>query len=185
MDPSKHLYLTGYRGTGKSSVAAFLARRLKRPLIDLDQLIEASAGTTIREIFADGGEPRFRSLESAALEIAAGSDPAVIALGGGAVLRKQNRELVRRTGRCVWLTATAETIHRRITADAATAENRPALTSLDSLAEIKTLLEQRHECYASTADDSVSTEGKSVAEIAEEIISVVSGGNGLPECDNR
>lgn len=165
-----HLYLTGYRGTGKSSVALLLARRLQRPWMDLDHLIEANAGKTIRDIFADGGEALFRDLESAALEIAAQADPAVIALGGGAVLRPHNRQLIRDTGICVWLTASPSTIAQRLAADPNTPQNRPSLTALDGRSEIETLLQQRHSAYQSAADYAIDTEGKSIDEVAGAVV---------------
>jgi shikimate kinase len=169
MNSNQHLYLTGYRGTGKSTVGVALARQLDRPVIDLDQVIEANAGKSIRQIFDAGGEILFRNLESEALITVSQSDPAVISLGGGTILSEENRQVIKQTGFCVWLTANAETIVERINADAATAENRPALTSLDQLSEIRKLLRARNDFYADVADHQVDTEGQTIAEISQAI----------------
>jgi shikimate kinase len=169
MNSNQHLYLTGYRGTGKSTVGVALARQLDRPVIDLDQVIEANAGKSIRQIFEAGGEILFRNLESEALFTVSQSDPAVISLGGGTILSEENRQVIKQTGFCVWLTANAETIVERINADAVTAENRPALTSLDQLSEIRKLLRARNDFYADVADHQVDTEGQTIAEISQAI----------------
>lgn len=168
-----HLFLTGYRGTGKSSVAARLAGQLQRPLIDLDQVIESSAGKSIREIFATGGEPLFRKLESESLLRVTLTAPAVIALGGGAVLSEHNRELIAGSGICVLLTADAETIAARIAGDAATAESRPPLTSLDSQAEIRQLLKLRAKAYAAAADYTIATEDLSIDQVADAVLAAI------------
>ncbi len=170
MDSERHLYLTGYRGTGKSSVGVALARQLDRAVIDLDQVVEANAGRSIGEIFQQGGEPLFRRLESEALATVSQSDAAVISLGGGAILDRQNREIIQRTGLCVWLTAEPETIAQRINADATTGQTRPPLTGLDQLSEIRDLLGKRHALYKAVSDYEIPTEEKSIEQIAAEII---------------
>ena len=83
----KIIYLTGFMGSGKSTVGAMLARELGWPFIDLDQTIEAGQGMTIRKIFETEGELHFRWLEHAALRELVKSEPAVIALGGGTVVQ--------------------------------------------------------------------------------------------------
>jgi len=170
MNSNQHLYLTGYRGTGKSAVGVVLARILERPIIDLDQVIESNAGKSIRQLFDKGGEILFRELESEALLTVSQADPALISLGGGTILSEQNRQVIKQTGFCVWLTASAETIAERINADAATVENRPALTSLDQLSEIRELLEWRNEWYEDVSDLQIDTEGKTVDQVAADVL---------------
>jgi shikimate kinase len=170
MQDRQHLYLTGYRGTGKSAVGVLLARRLDRPVIDLDQVIEANAGKSIREIFDQGGESLFRELETEALATVSESDAAVISLGGGAILKQQNRETIARTGVCIWLRAEPETIARRINTDQNTAESRPPLTGMDQLAEIQEMLDRRHDLYAASADFQIDSEAKSIDEVAGEVM---------------
>lgn len=173
MDTNQHLYLTGYRGTGKSAVGIELARRLGRPVIDLDQIIEENAGKSIREIFDDGGEPLFRKLESEALATVSETNSAVISLGGGAILRDQNRDIIKATGICVWLRADAETINQRINSNTETQQTRPPLTSLDQLAEIRELLQKREEFYEAVSDHQIDTEKKSIEQVTGEVVRIV------------
>lgn len=167
---SGHLYLTGYRGSGKSSVGKVLAERLRRVCIDLDDEIERAAGCSIREIFDRGGESEFRDWESRTLQLVAAMAPAVVALGGGAVLRPENREQIARTGIAVWLQIDAETACQRLQADATTAARRPALTDLPPQQEIAKLIAQREPLYHQTASIHVPAAGRSVAEIADDIV---------------
>src|SRR5690349_1810518 len=98
-----NLFLIGYRGSGKTTVAAALAERLGWPWIDADVELERRAGKSIKEIFAAEGETGFRDRESATLAELAHRDGWIVALGGGAVLREQNREAVTGRGPVVWL----------------------------------------------------------------------------------
>jgi hypothetical protein len=88
--------LIGYRGAGKTTVARLLARRLGWEAIDADDLLEARAGRTIQQIFAEQGEPWFRDWESAILAELVRRPRAILALGGGVVLREANRLLLPR-----------------------------------------------------------------------------------------
>ncbi|MFK8113527.1 MAG: shikimate kinase [Rubripirellula sp.] len=167
-----HLYLTGYRGTGKTSVGVLLAKALNRPIIDSDQVVSANTGKSIREIFGVGGEAMFRDLETEALQTVSQAEASIISLGGGAVIRDENRKIIQATGECYWLDADPETIAARLQGDAATAEQRPALTSLPGLAEIRELMTQRRELYHSVADHRIDTSGKSIAEVAQAILEI-------------
>jgi shikimate kinase len=141
--------LIGYRGSGKTTTGRKLADRLWLSFVDVDDLIVKKAGKTIREIFADQGEPHFRDLESQALSEALAKKDHVIALGGGSILRPENRALIKASGRkVVYLRCEPETLHQRIQADVTTAETRPALTSLGgSIEEIKKVLDEREPLY--------------------------------------
>lgn len=166
----KHLYLTGYRGSGKTSVARHLAMCLGVDPIDLDDLIETAAGMTIREIFQREGEAGFRQREQAALQRLQHLPATVVALGGGAILSEENRQLIRRTGHCVWLDADLQTLVQRIAEDHTTAQRRPSLTQLDPTAEIAQLLQQRLPLYQQMADCRIDTANRSVEEIADAIL---------------
>lgn len=170
---TEHLYLTGFRGTGKTSVGAVLAKKLGRSIIDLDQVIEANAGKSIREIFDEGGEPLFRKLELEALTVASENEPSVISLGGGAILRAENREILSQTGCCFWLDADAETIAERINNDSTSANRRPALTSLEQKEEIRQLLAKRRDLYDQSSDHRIETNGRSIDEVANEILELL------------
>ena len=94
----KQIYLLGFMGSGKSTVGELLSRELRWPFIDLDAVIEAGQGVSIREIFERSGELFFRQLERAALTEVLKTEPAVIALGGGTFAYEPNLELIRETG---------------------------------------------------------------------------------------
>lgn len=170
MNEPKHLFLTGFRGTGKSTVGRLLAQRLELPIVDLDDVIEQRAGKSIRAIFEQGGERLFRELESEALAEVVQGPPTVIALGGGAILRDANRELVRERGICFWLDADPETILGRLQQDETTAERRPALTHLPELEEIRQLLAQRRPLYQQAAHHRLESAGRDSEQIAEQIL---------------
>lgn len=165
------LWLVGYRCTGKTTVGQALARKLGWPFVDTDDLIQQRAGKTIREIFAEQGESRFRDTECEVIAELAGRHRLVIAAGGGAVLRKENVETMRRSGLVVLLEASPETIHRRLQTDARTQTTRPALTDRDAFEEIVHLLDCRKPFYDSAAHFRVSTEDHTVEEAVEAILS--------------
>ena len=165
-----NLVLIGYRATGKSQVARLLAARLGWPWFDADEEVERRAGRTIARIFADQGEQAFRDLESAVVEELAQRTRAVIALGGGAVMRAENRAAIAGQGRVVWLTASPETILRRIEADEGSTSRRPNLTAAGGITEIIATLEARKEIYRQCAHLVVDTQDKTPAEVAEAIL---------------
>lgn len=143
------VFLIGYRGSGKTTVGRKLADRLWQPFVDLDEIIVKTAGKSIRDIFAQDGEPAFRDLETSALREAVKLADHVIALGGGAMDREENRTLLKQAGhRTIYLRCEPEEMHRRIHADPNTAEARPALTALGGgLDEIKSVLARREPIY--------------------------------------
>ena len=164
-----HLFLTGYRAVGKSTIARLLQTQLGMPMIDLDAAVTESAGRTIAEIFADGGEPAFRVIESRVLLRCIGGPPTVISLGGGTIIDRENRRRIRGSGRTVWLAASAETIAERIAADASSIEGRPPLTSLTTIEEVRALLQQRGDWYREVSDLCVDTDDHAAESIAEQI----------------
>src|SRR5262245_18190369 len=104
-------------GSGKSTVGPVLAAMLDRPFIDVDRLIEERAGCTIAELFESRGEEPFRRMESEILRGTAEGEPAVIAPGGGAITRRENRELMKRNGISIWLDPPFELCWSRIQRD--------------------------------------------------------------------
>jgi shikimate kinase len=174
----RHLYLAGYRGSGKSTVGRVIAEKVGRPWIDLDDEIETTQGRSIRDIFADGGEAIFRDLEEAALASVASRSPAVISLGGGAVLRDSNRRQIADSGVCVWLQIDAQTALNRLTADLTTAERRPALTTLPPRQEVESLLAMREPLYRQVADVRVDTVGRTLDDIVIDIFAQLASSAG-------
>ena len=164
------LSLIGYRATGKTTLARLVAARLGWDWIDADTEIERRAGKPISRIFAEQGEPAFRDLEAGVIAELCRRDRLVLAAGGGAVMRPDNRRAIRAAGKVVWLVARPETILVRMTADATTPARRPALSDRPALEEIIQLLAVREPIYRGAADLIVDTEGKLPAELAEEII---------------
>jgi len=159
----KLIYLLGFMGSGKSTVGPLLARGLGWPFIDLDQVIEAGQGLTIREIFEQAGEPFFRQVEQAALTEMARTEPAVIALGGGTFVQTANVELVRESGGItIWLDCSVEELRRRC----AGMTDRPLFRDAESFTQ---LLEQRLPYYQ-RADYRLSTESQSPEEVVERIL---------------
>lgn len=164
------IYLIGYRGTGKTTVARLLADKLGWSWTDADAVLEARQGKSIRTIFAEEGEAAFRAHESAVLRDLCRGEQQVIATGGGVILSSENRATLKETGWTVWLTASARTLSERLQADATTAERRPALTR-GGLAEIEELLQARQPLYRACANLEVSTEGQSPEAVADLILS--------------
>ena len=101
MTGGKHLILVGLPGSGKTTTGKRLAELLSLPFIDLDEAIEAETGLPIPQFFAQRGEVAFRDVESATLRRAMELPPRIIATGGGAVLREENRAAMRKSG-CVF-----------------------------------------------------------------------------------
>lgn len=166
---NRHLFLIGYRGSGKSSVGKLLAKELCFSFLDTDDWVETQAGSSIREIFARIGEAGFRELESQAIAAASKlSTSHVIALGGGAILRESNRDCIKQAGSTIWLQASPGLLADRIAADKTTNARRPALTNLPSLHEIQKVLRDRTPLYEATADATIQTDAKSLVEIVNE-----------------
>ena len=162
--------LVGYRGTGKSTVAGRVAEQLGWESVDADLLLEERAGRSIREIFASEGEAGFRDRETEVIEELCRRDRTVIAAGGGAILRAENREALKRSGKIVWLVASPRTIQQRLAQDPTTHQRRPPLTSAGELEEIQHLLSQREPFYRASADMVVDTESRTADEVAQEIV---------------
>lgn len=150
--------LIGYRGTGKSTVAVPLAKRLGWSAVDADVELEHRAARSIREIFEQGGESEFRRIERETLVSLLQRDQLVLAAGGGAILNEDTRRDFQAAGPVVWLQASAETIDSRLHGDETTADRRPNLTSSGGRDEIRELLKIREPIYRATASLIVATD---------------------------
>lgn len=166
----KNIVLTGFMGTGKTEVGRILSHRLGYPLVDADTEIEKEQGITITEIFKKYGEPKFREIESEMIKKLSEMKNVVISTGGGAVLRQENLDNLRKNGVIICLTASPETILKRTSNN----NDRPLLQVENPLQKIKELLEFRRPYYEK-ADITINTEGKSPNEVAEEIIERIKG----------
>jgi shikimate kinase len=168
-----NIVLTGYRGTGKTTVGQILAKKLALPFYDTDDLIQEQAGQTIREIVSSKGWGAFRELEKETVALVALHDNCVIALGGGAVMEEENVNRLRLTSLICWLTARVETIFHRMTHDDKSDQLRPPLTGEDRMREIVVVMNERAPFYERAAHFSVTTDDREPEEIAEEIISEI------------
>lgn len=166
----QHIFLIGYRGSGKSTIGRALATELERDFIDTDDVIEAASGMTIREIFAAEMETGFRDREQAAIAaVSANTQATVIALGGGAILREANQRQIAKSGSVIYLKARPESLFARIQSDAATQDRRPNLTSHGGYNEVVSVLEFREPIYSRLAQKILLTDGRKPDEIVAEI----------------
>ncbi len=165
--------LIGYRGCGKTVVGRRLADQLRWSYVDTDTAVEQRSGRTISEIFETDGQRAFRILEAEVLEEALDNVRCVVSAGGGVVLARRNRRALRSAGVCVWLTAPAEELHRRIEADLNSETTRPRLTERPGLEEVELLLQSRMPVYEATADHVISTVGRSVEEVVEAVLNAL------------
>ena len=165
---AQHVALVGFMGSGKSSVGKLLASRLRRPFIDLDEVIEAEAGQPVSEIFRLQGEVAFRAKERAALRRVLASDEAmVLAVGGGTFSDGSNRETLR-SAITVYLETSVEEIIARI-GQGEEKKKRPLLRGPSVEDTVSRLLTRREMDYR-RASASVVTDGQSVEAVTEEIV---------------
>ena len=165
-----NIVLIGYRGAGKSAVGRRLAARLGRTLLSTDAEIVRRAHRTIPEIVAQDGWEYFRDLESTICRELAARDQLVIDTGGGAILRMQNVEALKENGALFWLTASVETIVKRIGGDT----QRPSLTGAKSFVdEIQDLLRERTPKYQAAADHVITTDDRSLDQLVETVLTLV------------
>jgi shikimate kinase len=139
----RSVVLVGMMGAGKSTIGRRLSARLRLPFFDADSEIEAAAHMSITEIFENHGEPHFRDGEARVIARLLDSGPAVLATGGGAVMREETRARIRNKGVSIWLKADADTIMRRVKRRA----DRPLLQTADPAATIGRLVEEREPAY--------------------------------------
>jgi shikimate kinase len=143
---------------------------LERPYRDCDLIIEETAGCSIAEIFQTEGEAGFRDRETLVLRQTLEGERAVIATGGGIILREVNRRLLRNFSFVVWLTAPIPLLVQRIERDTDNHSRRPALTSLPGPQEIEELMNIRQPWYQETAHFSISTEDRSPVDLSADIL---------------
>lgn len=158
----QHLYyMTGFMGSGKTTIGEALAEELKFKVIDLDQWIEENEQQVIKTIFAEKGESYFRELETKALEEVNGRN-LIITTGGGIVTKKYNRQLMQEKGTIIYLKCEIDEIIKRLEGD----ESRPNFRGDRS--QVEQLFLKRKALYEE-ADITVDTTGKSISEIIHEI----------------
>ena len=166
----KNIALVGFMGTGKTTIAALLARELHAAYVDIDKMIEEKEGMMIVDIFSRKGEGYFRKVEKDIVAQITSHNGKIIACGGGVVLDEENVHNLKRNGVMICLEATAEVILRRTK----NYEHRPLLNVDDPRLKIEDMLEERRPYYAK-ADYSIDTSGLSTAEVVGKILSWIEG----------
>jgi len=166
-----HIFLTGYMGTGKSTVAKAISKRSGLEIFEMDAEIEKAEGMGIPEIFAKKGQPYFRQCEQRMFESLKGRPRCVVSCGGGAVLSAANVIMMKQLGVVVLLKASPQTILTRVSYRPDARPNLKGRMSLEGIAEG---LKERQEAYRSAADIMAVSEGRSTNETAAHILKMIS-----------
>ena len=164
-----NIFLIGFMGTGKSTIAEALKRKYDMQIVDMDAEIEKEQKMVISDIFATKGEEYFRDLETQLIKDLQKKDNVVVSCGGGAVLRDENVTEMRKSGKVVLLNATPETILQRVK----NSHNRPLLEGNKNIDFIRELMSEREDKYNYAADITVNVDNRAVGEIADEVYSEV------------
>lgn len=161
-----NIFLIGFMGAGKSTIARTLQRELGFPLVEMDERIVQEQGMSINDIFAQYGEAHFREIESQLVVDLGKREPSIVSCGGGVVVRPENMQNMKKSGRIVLLKASPETIFERVK----NSTDRPILNGHMNVEYIAELMEKRRVLYEEAADITIQTDGKTREQICEEII---------------
>ncbi|HET9418561.1 MAG TPA: shikimate kinase [Chthoniobacterales bacterium] len=167
--PGKSIVLIGMMGAGKSSVGRCLQRRTGADLFDTDDAVTKKLGLSIVEIFKRFGEEKFRHAETEVLRELAPTKPTIFVTGGGAILREENVNLLKRLGFVVWLDADEGTLCERATRRG----HRPLLQTENPRARLAALVAERNPLYARAADLRIDTSTMDHDEVADIVLSKV------------
>ena len=177
MSKADNIFLIGPMGAGKTAIGRQLASMLKRRFVDADQVIEQRTGVSIPTIFDIEGEAGFRNREAAVIDDLTRDHDLVLATGGGAVLRADNRAALKERGTVVYLRADLETLVERTRRD----RNRPLLQTADPRGKIDELLRAREPIYLELADVIVDTGERAPASVARDILTRLKQVNHEPD----
>lgn len=170
MNPAANLFLVGPMGAGKSSIGRRLARHFGLAFHDLDEAIETRCGASVALIFEMEGEDGFRKRETQALTALAALDGVLLATGGGAVLREENRALLRERGFVVYLRVDVAQQLRRLARDT----QRPLLRTADRRERLERLARERESFYCEVAEIEMAASDLPVATVAQHLVDRVS-----------
>ena len=165
MDKNKNLFFIGFMGCGKSTMARLLSEKMQMELVEMDETIETEAGMSINEIFEKYGENHFRDLESQLIIRIMEKGGAVVSCGGGAILRPENVENMKKNGKVIYFAATPETIYKRVR----NSTTRPLLNGNMNIEHITNLMNQRLPRYEAAADITIFVDEKEKNEVLEEL----------------
>ncbi len=161
-----NIVLIGFMGTGKSAVSRALSEKINSKVVDVDEYIETTNHMTIADMFSQHGEEFFRDAETKAIKEISNEQNIIISCGGGAVIRKENVDALKKKGKIILLTAKPETVFDRVKYS----KNRPILNNNMSVSFIEELMKKRKELYESVADITIATDEKDINQVCEEII---------------
>jgi shikimate kinase len=162
-----NIILIGMRGSGKTTVAKKLGKKLSIPFYDTDKMIEDNVGIPLSDFIKKYGWEEFRDQESKIIEDLTSVTNSVISTGGGVVLRKKNIQILRRNGTFIFLQTSIDSMLQRIELS----KDRPALTNKKTVKEeLVEVWNERKELYNKNADMIIITDNKTIEEIAKEII---------------
>ena len=166
MGKTDNIFLIGFMGCGKSTVASKLNQMYGMHVVEMDQEISNRQKMSIPDIFEQYGEEYFRDLESALVKEITTSSEQVVSCGGGVVLRENNVIEMKKNGHIVLLTAKPENVLKRVEKN----DDRPILKGRKTVKDIAELMGARREKYEEAADIIVATDDKSIEEISKEIL---------------
>lgn len=166
----KLIFLTGFMGAGKTTVGKVLADKLQCGFVDLDAVVIEREQKSIAEIFTENGEKYFRDCESEALNSLAVDRSAVVATGGGVVIRKENRDRMKEIGRLIYLKASWNVLKNRLESST----ERPLVDQKNGWDNVETLWLDRQTCYED-CDLVVRTDDLQPEEIAQSIMKQLAG----------
>lgn len=161
-----NLYLIGFMGAGKSTIARMLSKKMGKALVEMDERIVKEQGMSINEIFEIHGEEYFRQVESRLVQTLGREGNCIVSCGGGVAVRQENVDHMRESGRIVFLSATPETIYQRVK----NSTDRPILNGHMNVEYIEELMEKRRGFYEAAADIVISTDDRSREDICAEIM---------------
>jgi shikimate kinase len=171
------IYLTGFMGSGKSTIGPILANSLGWDFYDLDKVIEKKTGKKIRQIFEQDGEDFFRETETQTLTEITENEKAIISLGGGTIVSDKNIKILKNTGKIIYLKVSTESAYRRLKYK----RDRPALlknlsddlTKEELINKINDLMNTRIKYYE-MADFTIDTDRSSVGRTVDKIVRLIS-----------
>jgi len=165
-----NIILIGMRGSGKSTIGKILSKKTNKTFYDLDKLLVQKIGISIPEIIKKYDWEYFRDKESEIVEEISKETNAIIATGGGIVLRQKNIDILKKNGKFIYMKTSIDTMIKRIGDN----KNRPSLTNKKFLREeLEEVLPQRKNLYESTADVTITTDNKTPKSIADEVITIL------------
>ncbi|MFL2664638.1 MAG: shikimate kinase [Dehalococcoidia bacterium] len=168
---NKIIFLIGLPGSGKTHIGKLISKSLSWNFIDMDSYIEKKSKKLISEIFFEYGESYFRKFEHETLNELKNLENTIISTGGGCILSKKNKSILRKYGISIWLKANPTTIHARL--KNSNKENvRPLLGEKVPVKKISELLEKRKNHY-SIADIVITTDNKTAKDVNDEILKII------------